>query len=708
MKADGVNGEPATFGVLGALAGQDAGAVVEAARQLFQDESFTVSDLMQTGHPVVYASEAFVSLTGYPADDVCGRNLGFLQAGDDTQDAAAEARAALQEGRGCVCVVRNYRRDSVLFFNEQHHLPVVGGSGRPSFLVVLHRDVTDAIHAAGAEEAHHALAESVGGKGASVGYAMLLHADGSTELTWVSGACRALTGFERDEVLAGGLAALVASEDRERFAEQLAHRADGERWHGQYRLRTRSGEVVWVDDFANLTWTSPERGVRAVYGVLRDVSYAHQPSQEAWRSAHHDPLTDLANRRLLEDRAQQAVFEARREGGAVALALVDLDHFRFLNDTLGPNRADRVLQEVAVRLSRHLRRTDTLARLEGDVFAALLTKLPHAHSALGVVEKLQSAVLDPFREGGATLRLSATVGVEVYPDGAATAEALLEQAQLALEVAKRSERGGYRFHSGGFDAAMRARAGLVRELRRAVLEDQLVLHYQPKVELQTGAITSVEALVRWAHPERGLLKPAAFLPIAEEARLGGELFTWVLEGACRQAMRWQEQRTARRVAINASSQALEDDRFIERVKDALTRYDLHPGLLEIEVNERTGLHTLEAATDKLQELRGMGVRVSLDDFGVARGSLSQLRGMPLDGLKIDRSYVGRLGGSGASDDVELVRAIISLGKSLRLRVTAEGIETREQNALLRTLACDDGQGFLFSHAVPAEYVPAFA
>ncbi|MEJ2665527.1 MAG: diguanylate cyclase, partial [Deinococcales bacterium] len=581
MKADGFDGELAAFAELGGLAGQDAGAIVEAARRLFPGECFTISDLTQSGHPLVYASEAFVSLTGYQASEACGRNLGFLQAGDDTQDAAAEARAALQEGRGCICVLRNYRQAGTLFFNEQHHLPLQGADGRPGFLLVLHRDITDAVHAAGAEEANRALAESVGGKGASVGYAMLLHADGSTELTWVSGACRALTGFERDEVLASGIGALVAGEDRERFDEQLAQRAEGERWHAQYRLRTRSGEVVWVDDFANLTWTSPERGVRAVYGILRDVSYAHQPSQEVWRSAHHDPLTDLANRRLLEDRAQQAIFEARREGGAVALALVDLDHFRFLNETLGPRRADRVLQEVAMRLGRHLRRTDTLARLDGDVFAALLTKLPHAHSALGVVEKLQSAVLDPFREAGATLRLSATVGVEVYPDGAATGEALLEHAQLALDEAKRSERGHYRFQAGGFDAAMRARAELVRELRRAVLEDQLVLHYQPKVELQTGAITSVEALVRWAHPERGLLKPAAFLPVAEEARLGGELFTWVLEGACRQAMRWQEQRISRRVAINTSPQALEDDQFTLRVKDALTRYDLHPALLEI-------------------------------------------------------------------------------------------------------------------------------
>jgi len=576
MKTDSVGGELGAFGTLAGVAAPDTAAVIEAALRLFGGECFTVSDVTGDGHPVVYASDAFLTLTGYALDEVRGRDLGFLQGDEVGQAAAAQARAALLEGRGVTRVVRNYRRDGTLFLNEQCYLPIPG-DGRPAYLLVLQKDVTDTVRAAGSRQ-----------------------------------------------------------------------------------------------------------------------------------DAHHDTLTGVANRRLLEDRARQALFEARREGGAVALALFDLDHFRFLNDTLGTHRADRVLREVAGRLGAQLRRTDTLARVGGDVFAVLLTKLPQARSALPVLDKLQGSVLDPVREGGAMLRLSATVGVEVFPEGADTAEALLAHAEQALAEAKASERGGYRFHAGGFDAAMRQRASLVRDLRRAVLEDQLVLHYQPKVELNSGAISSVEALVRWAHPERGLLKPAEFVPVAEEARLGAELFGWVLEGACRQAMRWQQQRTSRRVAINASAQALEDPRLTARIKDALTRYDLHPGLLEIEINERAGPDVLEAAGDKLRELRGIGVRVALDDFGVERGSLSQLRGMPLDGLKIDRSFVGRLGGQDAEADLELVRAIIGLGKSLHLRVTAEGIETRQQNVLLRTLACDDGQGFLFSQAVPAEYVPAFA
>jgi predicted signal transduction protein with EAL and GGDEF domain len=359
-------------------------------------------------------------------------------------------------------------------------------------------------------------------------------------------------------------------------------------------------------------------------------------------------------------------------------------------------------------LRRTLRRTDTLARWGGDSFALLIASLPQPRAALPVLDKVLGAIAEPFQDGSTTMRLSASVGVELYPSGARSASELVEHAQAALKQAKERDKGGFRFFETSFDDAMRQRAALEGELRRAITEDQLVLHYQPRVELQSGTISSVEALVRWVHPARGLLKPADFLPLAEEAQLGPMLFEWVLERACRQAKRWQQQRTPRRVAVNVSPQALELDDFTELVQRSLSRYDLHPGLLEIEINERTASSTLEASSHRLREIRGMGVHVALDDFGVATSSLTQLRALPLDGLKIDRSFVEKLNGREQGGDIELIRAIIALGKSLKLRVTAEGIETREQNTVLRTLQCDDGQGFLFSQAVPAEYVPAFA
>ncbi len=709
MKADSATSDRAILRKLMSGSGTpDTAEVVETVRRLFGDACFTVSDLTQVGHPVVHASERFVELTGYRPDEATGRNLGFLQREDSEQDGNEAIREALEGGSPVTVTLRNFRKDGTLFFNEQRHLPIPGPNGRPGHLLVLQRDATASEHAAGAEAARSALADRLDGQGASFAYALLLGEDGRARWTWVSEASAAVTGYGVEELLSTGLQAHVLEDDREAYDAALRGLPTQRDRHHAYRLRSKGGRVLWVEDFALVRWEGQVGGACGVYGVVRDVTANRQVSAELWRGAHFDALTGLPNRYLLEDRIQQALYRTRREGGASLLALVDLDDFRFLNDTLGADRGDRVLQEVGVRLRRQLRRSDTLARLDGDTFAVLLARLPRAGAALPVLDKIQAAVTDPFHDRGATLRLSASIGIEVFPEGAANATELMEHAGTALEDAKQHLRGGYRFYREGFDAAMRERAALEREFRRALLEDELVLHYQPRVELQTGSITSVEALVRWEHPERGLLKPAAFVQLAEEAQLGGELFGWVLERACAQAKRWQQQRTSRRVAVNISPQALEDEDFTRRVQEALTRYDLHPGLLEIEINERTGAGTLEAADPHLHELRGMGVHVALDDFGVAHASLSLLRGMPLDGLKIDRSFVGRLGGRDAGEDVELVRAIIALGKSLRLTVTAEGIETREQNSLLRTLACDEGQGFLFSQAVPAEYVPAFA
>ncbi len=709
MKAESATNDRATLVKLATgSAAAETSEVVEMVQRLFGEACFTVSDLTQVGHPVVHASEAFGELTGYRPEEATGRNLGFLQRDDSDQDANERIKEALDGGLPATVTFRNYRKDGELFYNEQRHLPIPGPDGRPRHLLVLQRDVTVSTHAAGAEAARSALAARMQGQGASFAYALLLDHDGVARWSWVSPACSAVTGYEVAEVLAMGPGELVVDDDRETFEASLHSLAAQRERHHAYRLRTKGGRVLWVEDFAMVHWEGQEAGVRGVYGVVRDVTANRKVTAELWRGAHFDALTGLPNRYLLEDRIQQALYQTRREGGAALLALVDLDDFRFLNETLGADRGDRVLQEVGGRLSRHLRRSDTLARLDADTFAVLLSRLPAPGAALPVLDKIRATVTDPFHDRGATLRLSATIGVELYPEGAASAAELIDHARMALEDAKEHQRGDYRFYRQGFDAAMRERSGLEKELRRALLEDQLVLHYQPRVELQTGSITSVEALVRWEHPERGLLKPAAFVPLAEEARLGGDLFEWVLERACAQAKRWQQQRTSRRVAVNVSPQALEDEDFTRRVQGVLTRYDLHPGLLEIEINERTGASTLEAADPHLHELRSMGMHVALDDFGVANASLSLLRGMPLDGLKIDRSFVGRLSGREVGEDVELIRAIIALGKSLRLTVTAEGIETREQNALLRTLACDEGQGFLFSQAVPAEYVPAFA
>ncbi|HEX7038637.1 MAG TPA: EAL domain-containing protein [Trueperaceae bacterium] len=697
-----------------AVVGDDLQA---AARRLFDGESFVVSDVRQVGNPIVHASPEFEALTRYAAPDLLGRDVGFLMRDDTDQPAAAAARAAALGGRASSAVVRAYRADGGLFYAEQRLYPIKDAAGAVAFVVTLVSDVTDRVHAAAAQEVARELNATLEGDGRFFHYALLVRDDGTVEVPWASDSFGIVTGYEVGDLVASGFARFVHEEDRARFAERLAALRRQERRIDQYRLVTSGGAVVWVEDFAVRRWRSEEAGITAVYGVAQDVTRAKRGASEMWRLAHVDPLTGLPNHYLLEDRVQQGQLQARRNEQYLALAILDLDHFRFINQTFSRRRGDRLLLELSRRLKRTLRRTDTLARWGGDSFALLLSDLPHPFAVLPALRKALAAVEEPFLDGSLSLRLAASMGVDVYPDPgvphaaegrARSASAMIERATEALRRAKETRRGSYRFAGDEVDLLMSDRVRTEAELREALAADQLVLHYQPRIDLATGSIDSVEALVRWLHPERGLVKPADFLPLVEEVQLGQALFEWVLERACRQAKRWQDERVPRRVAVNISPQALERHDLAATVKAALQRHDLHPALLEIEVSERTALATLEANVERLGGLREMGVRVALDDFGVAQASLQHLRELPLDGLKIDRSFVAKLGDQAPGEDVDLLRAIIGIGKSLRLRVTAEGVETRAQNALLRSLRCDEGQGYLFSQPVPAEYVPVVA
>ncbi len=682
--------------------------VVEAIARLFADDCFCLSSLQQVGQPIVHASEALAQLSGYQRSEMVGRNLGFLMRNDTDQAADLTMRQALAGGKAVTVVVRTYRADGSLFWSEQRHYPVHDENGTATHLLTLLSDVSDQVHTEGAQALSLEVSDSLSGDGRFFSYAVLLHDDGRDELVWASEGWQHLTGYGVSDLLQHGAAHFAHQDDRHLLEERSAGLRQVERRVDQYRLVTRGGRIVSVEDFATRRWRSDEAGISAVYGMIKDVSNAKREAADLWRLAHVDALTGLPNAHLLEDRIGQALLHARRSGTHAALAMLDLDNFRFVNQTFSQRHGDRLVIEVGRRLRRTLRRTDTLARVGADTFALLFSDLPNARSALPALEKALAAVREPYSDGSLTLQLSASVGVDLQQDGSRNPALMVERATAALRGAKENDRGSFRFFDSELDDAMRSRLALEHEVRRALDEDQLVLHYQPRVQLDNGAIHSVEALVRWGHPTRGLLRPADFVPLVEEAQLGLQLFEWVVERACRQAKRWQRQRTPRRVAVNISPSTLENGDLATVVQSMLSRYDLHPGLLELEISERTGHETLAASSGTLAEVRAMGVHVALDDFGMAHSSLTQLRGLPLDGLKIDRSFISQIDSRTPSEEIDLLRAIIALGKSLRLRVTAEGIETKEQNNLLRSLQCDDGQGFLFSQAVPAEYVPAFA
>ncbi len=678
----------------------DVTELVRPLAEVLAGETFVVTDLRRVGQPVVHASTGFERLTGYPEDDALGRDLGFLLRNDTDQESVREAREAVRDGRAITVTLRNYRADGSLFWCEQRHHPLRDGRGRVGHLVTVLRDVTDQINARNAEAAVHELASSLSGDGAWFAYGALVDARGGVQITWAGQACRYVLGVESGTLLGAGLVDHVLAEDRaDVLARWAALRGDGGSRRDRYRVRAANGKVRLVEDFAAVSWSAPEAGVVALHGVLRDVTDMGERTA-AVAFAGVDAATGLPTREVAEDRLQQAARHARRHGHVAAAVAIELDHFEFVHVTLDPRRAERLVREAARRLQRALRRSDTLARVGPSTFTVVLGDLATADTALPVVEKLLAWVSRPFDDGPLRVELSASAGVAIAAPRARAAD-VVAQAEAAMRSAQRAGGGRFTFHDPAIDAAVRARMGFERSLQAAFAHDELVLHYQPRVGLGDGSVHSVEALVRWEHPERGLLPPAAFLPALEGARLGDALFEHVLARAAQQAAQWHQAGTPRRVAVNVGPEGLERDDLARLVARTLDRWSLHPGLLELEIHERTGRRSWERAAGRLNELRSMGVQVALDDFGVADTNLAQLRELPLDALKIDRSFVARVGDGAQTTDLEMVRAMVALGRGLGLTVVAEGVETHAQRERLRSFDCHEAQGFLYAPARPA-------
>jgi diguanylate cyclase (GGDEF)-like protein/PAS domain S-box-containing protein len=434
--------------------------------------------------------------------------------------------------------------------------------------------------------------------------------------------------------------------------------------------------------------------------VVHDVSGARAMALELSHLAQHDVLTGLPNRMLFEDRLTQAVLVARRAQGHLAVLFLDLDGFKRINDSLGHAIGDRLIQSVAERLLGCVRKSDTVSRQGGDEFVILLPAIAKVDDAALCAAKIIEAVKAPHAIGEHSLRVTVSVGISTYPDSGGDAEALMKNADTAMYHVKGHGRDHYRFFKRDMNLLAVERQYLEGHLRTAIDGGELLLHYQPQIDLVTGAISSVEALVRWQQPVRGLLLPAQFLLIAEESGMIIPIGRWVLEEACRQTREWLDAGLrAVPVAVNISSAEFRSGRFLEGVRAALDRTRLDPRYLELELTEGVLMHHAESAAHALGELKALGVKIAVDDFGTGYSSLSCLTRFPIDALKLDRSFVHDIGVN--ADHAIVVKAVINMGRSLKHRVIAEGVETPEQLAFLRGLSCDEGQGYYFSRPLPA-------
>ncbi|MDR6961483.1 diguanylate cyclase (GGDEF)-like protein/PAS domain S-box-containing protein [Pseudomonas brassicacearum] len=516
----------------------------------------------------------------------------------------------------------------------------------------------------------------------------------------VNRAFMTITGYVRDEVL-GQRPNLFKSgrHGPDFYRDMFASLASAGEWSGEIWNRRKSGEIY--PQWQTIRVIYDDSGQISHYvAVFSDISAIKDSQHELAHLAHHDPLTGLPNRLLFSDRTEQALASAQLHKRSCALLLVDLDHFKNINDSLGHNVGDELLKGVSKRFRGLFAPGVTLARLGGDEFAVLVENCSQPGQAAVLARRILDALKEPLRIDQRSLFINASIGISLFPGDALNAGQLLRNADSALFKAKSAGRDGYALYTEELTAHAQQRVEIASELRRALEQQELRVHYQPVHDLATSRVIGVEALVRWQHPKRGLVSPAEFIPIAERTGLIAQIDAWVMDQACRQMCQWQQAGVVLSfVAVNVSSRLFAHRELYEQVARVLHDTGLDPACLELEVTESAVMEDPEVALDQMHRLRELGVRLAIDDFGTGYSSLLRLKRLPVQKLKIDQGFVAGLPWD--EDDAAIVRVIIALARSMGMQVHAEGIEQREQAAFLLEQACELGQGYWFGRPVAA-------
>ncbi len=509
-----------------------------------------------------------------------------------------------------------------------------------------------------------------------------------------------ITGYTEAEAVGQTPALLHSDRHDPDFYENLWNTlTHNGQWQGEIWNRRRSGELFPA--WENISAVRDESGRQTRYvSIFSDLTEKHLSEQRIYRLAHYDVLTGLPNRVLFQERLEQGLLHHRRQRTTMALLFLDLDRFKRVNDSLGHAAGDRLLQIAAGRLAACVRESDTVARLGGDEFTIILEDIGTPEDATGVALKILAALAEPVPVAGHDLFVTTSIGIALYPRDAGDAHTLLRHADAAMYLAKERGRNNWQMFTDAINVAAAERMALESSLRRALEAGELVLEYQPQVELGAGRVVAVEALVRWSSPQRGIVAPSEFIPVAEESGIIVDLGAWVLDTACRQLHEWKTAGLGPvQMAINLSGRQFRDPQLPERVARALERHAIPPGCLELEIAESCVMTDAGESIERLTRLKAMGLHMTVDNFGIAYSSLNHLKRLPIDKLKIDRSFIRDLPED--ADAAAIAATIIAMGRSLDLTVVAEGVESEEQLAFLRTRGCTQIQGHYFCPPLPA-------
>ena len=687
-----------------------------------------IADMRLPDRPLIYVNPAFETISGYKPEEILGKNCRFLQGSrrDEQTNLAArqKMRDALERGVACSVILHNFRKDGTPFWNELFMAPIFDAAGQLTHCVGVQNDVTARVEAEAAlQKAHDELEQRVAERTESLRekeqfLRTVLDTDPNLIFvknvegvyTLANRTLAALYGTTPEQMVGKtdadfnrnvGEVAQFQEDDREVIRFQR------EKFVPAEILTDFEGKKRWLQT-VKLPLPSPDGTVAHLLGISADITARKKAEEQIAHQAFHDPLTDLPNRALLLNRLEQALARSARTRGVIGLLFIDLDNFKIINDSMGHEAGDTLLQTIAERLRGCTRPGDTVARLGGDEFVILLDELNGADEAEALARRATDAIHLPLRLSERDVFPGASIGLTVTALGdGRTAADLLRDADTAMYQAKVQGKGRYTLFDSSMNTKAQERLELETDMREAIAKGEFVVHYQPLLDFQSGRVSGVEALVRWEHPTRGLISPAKFIPLAEETGMIVALGRWVLRQACFEAKRWQAAYPDAEnliMSVNLSLRQMMEKDIVAQIAAILEETELAPEHLKLEITESMMLQDAGASIETMTALQGMGIRLAIDDFGTGYSSMSHLSQLPLNTLKIDRSFINRIGVS--DNDEAVIQAIIILARALGLSVTCEGIETQEQFIYLQKLGCDTAQGYLMHKPLTASQIGA--
>ncbi|KQL44766.1 hypothetical protein AN963_25725 [Brevibacillus choshinensis] len=641
------------------------------------------------------ANDQFCRISKYSRSELIGQDHRLLNSGHHPKDFFKQMWGTIGSGQIWRGEIRNKAKDDSLYWVDTTIVPFVNQSGKIYQYVSIRSDITarkqmeeDVMKS---EEKYRIIAENTSD------IISMINADG--DFLYLSPSHKTLWEHDVPDEQIQNLLEWIADEDREimGYAIQYTY-STGKGYMAECRIKTKRETPIWTESKINPI-IDEEGNVSSLILVTRDITERKQSEETIHHLAYHDALTDLPNRRMYVQQLTKEIMQAKRFQSNMAVLFLDMDRFKDINDSFGHDVGDMLLIEVAKRLQACVQPGDSVARLGGDEFTILLCQLTDSKQAEAVAELIMSQLQKPFELNGHLVTISSSIGIAMFPQDGENAEDLLKRADTALYSVKSQGRNGYSLFDPTMEAKSLERILMENELRKAIEHEQFQVYYQPKMDIGSQILTGMEALVRWVHPELGVISPGKFIPIAEESGMIIELGEWILKEACKQNKKWHDQGHLLKVSVNLSARQIFQKDLVEMITSTLEELELSSEWLELEITESIFVK-MEEATVVLQQLRGAGIHISIDDFGTGYSSFSYIKRLPVDTIKIDASFIRDIHHNQESQAI--VKAIVTIADSLQMNVIAEGIELDDQVEALQQNGCIHGQGYLFSKPLATE------